>query len=77
MKQLRIAWAIFCAIIDIALVACVCIEWAKTGSPWWSLILVGVFYTVGAIAVWWMIDNVFQSAQDREDGDIYYGPQDE
>ena len=77
MKQLRIAWAIFCAIIDIALVACVCIEWAKTGSPWWSLILAGVFYTVGAIAVWWTIDDVLQDAQEREEGDIYYGPQDE
>ena len=77
MKQLRIAWAIFCAIIDIALVACVCIEWSNTGSQWWSLILAGVYYTIGAIAVWWKIDYVFQSAQKRKEGDIYYGRQDE
>lgn len=77
MKRVRIGWAIFCAIIDIALVVWVCIEWAKTGSPWWSLILAGVYYTIGAIAVWWTIDDVFQAAQEREEGDIYYGPQEE
>ena len=77
MKRVRIGWAIVCAAIDIALVVLVCMEWSKNGSPWWSLILAGVYYTIGAIAVWWTIDDVFQAAQEREEGDIYYGPQEE
>lgn len=77
MKRVRIGWAIICAAIDIALVVLVCMEWSKNGSPWWILCLAGVVYTIGAIAIWWTIDDVFQDVQEREEGDIYYGPQEE
>ena len=77
MKRVRIGWAILCAVIDIALVVCVCQEWAKTGSAWWSLILAGVYYTIGAVVFWDFFDTVFRDAQRRDEEDIYYGPQEE
>ena len=77
MKRVRIGWAIFCAVIDIALVVLVCMEWSKNGSPWWILVLAGVIYTIGAIVGWAWFDDILKAAQEREEGDIYYGPQDE
>ena len=77
MKRVRIGWAIFCAVIDIALIVWVCIEWSKTGSAWWSLVLAGAFYTVGAFTVWNEIDNILYDVQCREEEDIYYGDQKE
>ena len=77
MKRVRIGWAILCAVIDIALVVLVCMEWSKNGSPWWILVLAGVIYTIGAIVGWAWFDDIFKAAQEREEGDIYYGPQDE
>ena len=77
MKRVRIGWAIICAVIDIALVVLVCMEWSKNGSPWWILVLAGVIYTIGAIVGWAWFDDILKAAQEREEGDIYYGPQDE
>ena len=77
MKRVRIGWAIVCAAIDIALVVLVCMEWSKNGSPWWILVLAGVIYTIGAIVGWAWFDDILKAAQEREEGDIYYGPQDE
>ena len=77
MKRVRIGWAILCAVIDIALVVLVCMEWSKNGSPWWILVLAGVIYTIGAIVGWAWFDDILKAAQEREEGDIYYGPQDE
>ena len=77
MKRVRIGWAIVCAAIDIALVVLVCMEWSKNGSPWWILVLAGVIYTIGAIVGWAWFDDLLKAAQEREEGDIYYGPQDE
>ena len=77
MKRVRIGWAILCAAIDIALVVLVCMEWSKNGSPWWILVLAGVIYTIGAIVGWAWFDDILKAAQEREEGDIYYGPQDE
>lgn len=77
MKRVRIGWAIVCAAIDIALVVLVCLEWSKNGSPWWILVLAGVIYTIGAIVGWAWFDDILKAAQEREEGDIYYGPQDE
>ena len=65
-----------CTIIDIALVVLVCIEWAKTGCAWWSLVLAGVNYTAGAFAIWITIDDLLQALQEREEGDIYYKEED-
>lgn len=77
MKRVRIGWAIFCAVIDITLVVLVCMEWSKNGSPWWILLLAGVVYTIGAICGWGFIDGYLYEAQEREESDLYYGPQDE
>ena len=77
MKRVRIGLAILCAVIDIALVVLVCMEWSKNGSPWWILVLAGVVYTIGAIAGWGFIDSLLYEAEIRNEGDIYYGPQDE
>lgn len=77
MKRVRIGWAILCAAIDITLAVLVCMEWSKNGSPWLILLLAGVVYTVGAIAVWGFIDGYLYEAQEREESDLYYGPQDE
>ena len=77
MKRVRIGWAIICAVIDIALVVLVCMEWSKNGRPWWILVLAGVIYTIGAIVGWAWFDDILKAAQEREEGDIYYGPQDE
>ena len=77
MKRVRIGWAIICAVIDIALVVLVCMEWSKNGSPWWILVLAGVVYTIGAFAGWGFIDSLLYEAEYRNEGDIYYGPQDE
>lgn len=77
MKRVRIGLAIFCAVIDITLVVLVCMEWSKNGSPWWILLLAGVVYTIGAICGWGFIDGYLYEAQEREEGDLYYGPQDE
>ena len=77
MKRVRIGWAIVCAVIDIALVVLVCMEWSKNGSPWWILVLAGIIYTIGAICIWGWFEMILRDAQDREEGDIYYGPQDE
>ena len=72
MKRVRIGWAIICAVIDIALVVLVCMEWSKNGSPWWILVLAGVYYTIGAIVGWAWFDDILKAAQEREEGDIYY-----
>ena len=77
MKRVRIGWAIICAVLDIALVVLVCMEWSKNGSPWWILVLAGVIYTIGAFASWVFIDTFLYEAQCREEGDIYYGLEDE
>ena len=72
MKRLRIGWGIFCAICDIALTVFVCMEWSKTGSAWWSLVLAGVFYTIGCINVWKFFDDLFKKAQSNDKKNIYY-----
>lgn len=72
MKRVRIGWAILCAVIDIALVVLVCMEWSKNGSPWWILVLAGIIYTIGAFAIWGWFEMILRDAQDREEGDIYY-----
>ena len=77
MKRVRIGWAILCAVIDITLVVLVCMEWSKNGSPWWILLLAGVVYTIGAICGWGFIDGYLYEAQEHEESDLYYGPQDE
>ena len=77
MKRVRIGWAILCAAIDIALVVLVCMEWSKNGSPWWILCIAGVVYTIGAFCGWAWFDDILEAAQRREEGDIYYGPQED
>ena len=72
MKRVRIGWAILCAVIDIALVVLVCMEWSKNGSPWWILVLAGVVYTIGAICGWAWFDDILKYQQHREEDDIYY-----
>ena len=72
MKRVRIGWAILCAVIDIALVVLVCMEWSKNGSPWWILCVAGVVYTIGAICGWAWFDDILKYQQRREEDDIYY-----
>ena len=72
MKRLSIGWAIFSALGDIALIVLVCKQWDVTGSPWWSLLLASLFYTVGCITVWWFFDSILSDYQRRFEDDIYY-----
>lgn len=76
MKRAKIISGIICLVFDIVICIMVCHQWALQGCGFWSLFAAIVFYTVGCLGLWILIDQIIDAVY-RYDDDEYYGPYDD
>lgn len=61
MKAKRITNLICWAIVAIALIGYVCVEWSRQGCAWQSLVLAAAWYSILTAGLWYITDNAIRS----------------